>query len=353
MKALFIVPFGLEEVANRELEGKVISKSLVSKDYQSYEDMLRDTYVSRSIYRSMILVEEGKFNSLEDIYELFLNVDWKHFFHRGCTFACRCIRRGKHTFSSMDVERLCGKAILEKVKGISVHLNSPDVIVRSIVDGDRIYVGMDLVGYRALDKRMYRAFNHRSALDPVIAYNMCILASPQENQRILDPMCGGATLLIECCHRLKNVPAGFFRKNELAFLRLPFLSYMNFGKLFKSWDERINWEAKVDIVGRDISPKVVKNALYNLRRSMCEEIRVELGDIFKEGMDASVLVSNPPYGYREGSLKKALRIHEHLRRLVEGRRFVIITPHVDYFKGYPFYRTLSGGLELYVVHRIS
>lgn len=62
-------------------------------------------------------------------------------FMRGSTFALRVRRTGNHNFSSMDVARDLGSAILEanKEKEISVDLTSPDIEIFVEIRGSKAY----------------------------------------------------------------------------------------------------------------------------------------------------------------------------------------------------------------------
>lgn len=56
------------------------------------------------------------------------------------SFAVRCKRAGKHGFTSMDVERGVGGALLENVPSASVNLNDPEVLVRVDIHKDEVAI---------------------------------------------------------------------------------------------------------------------------------------------------------------------------------------------------------------------
>ena len=72
-------------------------------------------------------------------------------------------------------------------------------------------------------------------------------------------------------------------------------------------------------------------------------------------MDA--IITNPPYGIREGRLKRALKLHKVLsekgkRVLKKGGIMVVITPHHHMFEGWDILekrKVVSGGLEVFVM----
>ncbi|MEH6582172.1 MAG: tRNA uracil 4-sulfurtransferase ThiI [Halioglobus sp.] len=58
----------------------------------------------------------------------------------GKTFAVRCKRNGKHSFSSIDVERSVGGALLATTDAASVKLKNPDVTVALEISNLQLYV---------------------------------------------------------------------------------------------------------------------------------------------------------------------------------------------------------------------
>jgi len=58
----------------------------------------------------------------------------------GRTFAVRCKRSGKHSFTSIDVEREVGGALLQQSQAAGVQLKSPDVTVEFEIIGESVFV---------------------------------------------------------------------------------------------------------------------------------------------------------------------------------------------------------------------
>lgn len=56
------------------------------------------------------------------------------------TFMVRCKRSGKHSFSSMDIERYLGKCILEKANNTSVSISNPDIVVSLEIKSNRLFI---------------------------------------------------------------------------------------------------------------------------------------------------------------------------------------------------------------------
>ncbi len=357
---LYIVPSGLEKVSNSKINGNIATRSIILKQYDSLAQALKDVYSLRVHYRSLLFITKFEANSVEEIeYHLSL-IKWRDWIPYG-TFACRCSRRGTHSFKSIDIEKLCGSVILEKTSNLSVNLSKPDTIVRIIIDKCDVFVGLDLIGYDSMHKRGYRVFQHPSALNPVLAYHLVLLAGNFNS--LLDPTCGGGTILIEACHHKLNIPAGLFRKDNLAMVHLPFLkARLDVERVLK--DVHFNNQDCKDasFVGIDNSPKILEGCLRNIINANCSQcIRLINSDIvikslqFDHKFDA--IISNPPYGIRLGSPRKALKVHKAIAELAlqclsPRGRMVVITPHLrllaEYLNVQPTeqFKTFSGDLQV-------
>jgi thiamine biosynthesis protein ThiI len=58
----------------------------------------------------------------------------------GKTFVVRCRRNGRHSFSSMDVERFIGAGLLEQTAAKGVSLKQPEVVVAIEIRDDEVFV---------------------------------------------------------------------------------------------------------------------------------------------------------------------------------------------------------------------
>ena len=360
LKVLYIVPYGLEKVSNSQIKGTIVAKSLILKDYDHLHNVINDVFKLRVYYRALLYIAHFSTTSITDIEGNLHEIGWAEWLPYG-SFACRCSRRGKHDFRSIDVERLCGSVILQKTKNLHVNLTKPDSIVRIIVENDDVYVGLDLTGYDSMHKRGYRVYQHPSALNPVLAYHLVLLAG--EFNSLLDPTCGGGTILIEACHHKFSIPAGSFRRQSLAMCNLPFLiNKIDVNAIIRSFEVKTPDCNSPCFIGIDNSPKVIDGASQNIKKALCDKCTSLIKkDIVMEKLNFNnkfdVIITNPPYGIRLGSPRKALKVHEAVvmfahKYLHPGGKLVIITPHLtkveSYFGYTPIdrYTTFSGDLPV-------
>ncbi|QLB20317.1 tRNA 4-thiouridine(8) synthase ThiI [Vespertiliibacter pulmonis] len=84
----------------------------------------------------ILQVEETPFSSLHDIFEQTYAAVKNDL--EGKTFCVRVRRKGKHDFSSLDIERYVGGGLNQNIESASVKLSHPDVTVRIDIDHDKM-----------------------------------------------------------------------------------------------------------------------------------------------------------------------------------------------------------------------
>jgi len=105
-------------------------------------------------------------------------------------------RRGQHDFSTIDVQRAAG-AVLHERFGTPVDLEQPALEIRVDLHGDHVAIGLRRTS-RPLDARIRRSRPLRSALKPTLAAALIRLAGAHRGGgRLIDPMCGAATIPLE------------------------------------------------------------------------------------------------------------------------------------------------------------
>ena len=81
-------------------------------------------------------VEDRAWTDMHNIFEQALELNRERV--EGKTFAVRVKRRGKHDFSSQDVERYVGGGLNQHVASAQVKLNHPQVTVNLEIEDDRL-----------------------------------------------------------------------------------------------------------------------------------------------------------------------------------------------------------------------
>lgn len=327
---------GLEEIAIQEV-GEITGKR-ARKEHRGMirlegkeEDIFKLNYQGKSLHRVMLLLKEGDFSSLKDVYRETKEIEFVRYIHPGQKFAARANRLGKHDFTSLDVEREVGQAVIDSYKGArpGVDLESPDVMVRSEIRGNHFWTGLDTTGPRSLHKRGYRVSGHPAPLKPTIAYSLVRLSGWGEGKKLIDPMCGSGTIPIEASLYGRKVPNWF--REDYHFWNLPFLDRERFFQLRKEQDEKVQTKS-FDIYGCDLFKKHVRIA-EEMGRKTGANVKFFQGDATKINLDYDVIIVNPPYGLRVGGKRKIARLYEDFFDNLMGhswRKLVILTASPEY-----------------------
>lgn len=203
-------------------------------------------------------------------------------------------RVGRHEFKSEQVAGAVGAALQHRYK-TRVDLRHFELEVRADLFGTRLYLGVQRTG-RDLGKRIRRARVLRTALKATIAAAMIRLADAHRGRAELlcDPMCGSGTILVEAATINPS-------------LRV-------FGA---DWDEPTVAAARGTLANHRLDVPVALADARTIARNIDQLI--------------DVVVSDPPYGMRQGSRTRLDRFYESLLRgvldaLAPGARLVLISP---------------------------
>ena len=179
----------------------------------------------------------------------------------------------------------------------SVDKEYPDVQFHLHIYKDEAQLFMDSSG-ESLHKRGYKVRNHPAPLNEVVAAAMVMKSGWSGDCDFIDPMCGGATLLVEAAMQALNIPAGFYRREY------GFYQWKNFDrKLWKKVRDEADIKDDVDInfYGSDIDGRFLDIARANVQKARLQDfIILERQDIRHSSPEnvPSVVMMNPPYGER-------------------------------------------------------
>ncbi|NPA63110.1 MAG: class I SAM-dependent RNA methyltransferase [Methanococci archaeon] len=342
---------GLERVSQREIEilGGRIKEIRDNKGRIFFKGDLevipKINYLSRTIERLNILLhrEEIPNISLEEIYERVYSIDWSEWIKEDQAFAIRPLRVGTHDFTSIDIGRVAGDALINSYKRdknvrLKVNLNEPDIIVRVEVIFDEVIVGLDTTGDIALDKRGYRVFNHPAHLNATIASSLIYLSDWKDEETLLDPMCGSGTIPIEGALIKRNIPPGKFREKKYGF---KFVNIFGYDLLEEIKKDILENERLYNIYGIDKNEKYILGAVENARSAgVLNTLTLSVGDATKmeeNFKDIDVIIANPPYGIRMGSKRGVKKLYEKFllsakKIMHDSSRMVVITAEDKLFR---------------------
>jgi len=305
MKLMLTCPPGLEDIVELELREKFGSLNVVLKPLNIQGRVIADIPDSRinevlnlkSIHHvrkhiSIFDVSTSR-DGLKDIYNALYSMDLKPHLPSNASFRITSERIGVHEYTSIDVQRVAGQAIVDKY-GNKVDLENFDVEVIVDVVHDKCIVDIS-ISKESLHKRFYRVFDHPAALRPTIAYGMIRLSNPMDGNVFVDPMVGGGTILIEAA------------------------LYMG---------------SRLKLYGLDINERFIEGAKANAEAAgVLHLIKFMHGDCTRLSQflnDIDRIVTNPPFGIRMEPKIGIRNLYslfavEAYKCMNDGGRLVIIT----------------------------
>ena len=204
---------------------------------------------------------------------------------------------------------------------------APDVRVHAFLEAERGVFYLDTSG-EPLFKRGWRAAEGEAPLRENLAAGIVMLSGWQAGDALLDPMCGGGTLLIEAAAMARGRAPG--ARRGFGFERLSTFDP-------KLWEaikaEKIEPAAgELRLHGSDTDPRALDAARRNLAAAGVERwVKLESADVLDRGAPApaGVMLANPPYGERMGSDEELARFYpklgDALKRNFAGWRCYIFT----------------------------
>jgi len=222
VRFLLTFPVGIEDIVKEEVEEKIGSCSieenplgvpgrLIIQLPGSVKSSISSIRSVDSIMEYLISLKIGRDRSaIDKICQEILNADFPENFRNASSFRVTCNRRGRHDYTSIDVEKAVGKVLVDKYH-LKVRLEGFEANVLIEIIDDACFVGLLREEY-FYDR--YFVFNHPAAIKPSIAYAMVRLAGVKPGMTVLDPMCGGGTILIEAALSVADVKLYGFDVSE-------------------------------------------------------------------------------------------------------------------------------------------
>ncbi len=253
--------------------------------------------------------------TLDDVYRCVKSIDYTELVKPSESFAVRPERIGEHSFTSVDIARVAGQAVIDSyLESLSVRprvdLDNPDIELYVELNGDTLFVAIKATR-TSLHRRGYKVFTHPASLKTTIAAAMIRLSGWRREEGLLDPMCGGGTILIEAALIEKCIETVCFKLSEL--LSNPAMQRVGFSalrELEKVCEARGCEPLHMGILGIEKSPVYAEGGVINAKFAGVDDVvKVLVGDcrrwirrcawIFRElGAEPRVAIFNPPYGVR-------------------------------------------------------
>jgi putative N6-adenine-specific DNA methylase len=318
-------PRGLETLLLQELSslgGKDLKETPGGVAFSgTWETCYRANLWSRIASRVLWKVGDFQYKNETDLYEAAKAVDWTQYFTVQKKIRVN-VTAQKSPLKSLEFATLKVKdAVCDRFREKlgsrpDVDRAAPDVRVHVYLEEDKGILYLDTSG-DALFKRGWRMDIAEAPIRENLAAGIIMLSGWKFDQALLDPMCGGGTLLSEAAAMARGRAPG--AKRSFGFEKL---------KIFddRLW-QRIKQERTVEPVeprlyGSDTDPEALQAARRNLGAAGVERwVKLEQSDVLERTAPESsgVLVANPPYGERIGSAEELAAFYPELGHALKKR----------------------------------
>ncbi len=358
-------PKGIEPLLSEELSHigcDVIKQSAAGVSFKAQLKMLYKTLLwTRLANRILKPLERVKAFDAKSIYSAAYQIPWEQYFSSDHGFVVDFIGQNDEITNTQFGAQRVKDAIVDRFVKLglerpNVNRVNPDVRVNVRLTKAITIFSLDLSG-ESLHRRGYRLKQGKAPLKENLAAAVLIRAgwpkmlehSRQEKKRIalLDPMCGSGTFLIEAAMIAANIAPGIARESYACEKLLTHDEALWQTEKTAAIDAKCEWEEGLFpyFEGRDIDHRMLDIANDNvkhtafvddivLKTSSIEDfspIHVDGGQA--EGVQAGLLICNPPYGERLGeieTLREDYRVFgQVVKQHLPGWQVGVFTGNVD------------------------
>jgi putative N6-adenine-specific DNA methylase len=281
----------------------------------------RVNFWSRVASRVLWRIGAFDYKSEHDIYTGAKAVDWLRYFKVERTLRVN-VTAQKSPLKSLEFATLRIKdAVCDRFRDRlgrrpDVDRADPDVRIHAFLEGARATLYLDTSG-EPLFKRGWRHGVADAPLRENLAAGIVMLTGWKPDEPLLDPMCGGGTLLIEAAAMARGRAPG--ARRSFGFEKLSMFDTPAWEAVKKEQGRK---PANLQLFGSDTDPKALNATRRNLAEAGIERwVQLERGDILERAAPAAsgIMVANPPYGERLGSADELAAFYPRLGDALKQR----------------------------------
>jgi len=266
-----------------------------------YRVNLESRLASRVLWR----IAQGSYEHEQDLYEAAVRLPWPDWFTADCTIkvkvsAKRCPLRSLDFVTLRIKDAVCDAFTARTPRRPTVETSRPDIRIDAFLDTHRFSFYLDTSG-EALFKRGWRRAGTDAPLRENLASGILQLAGWTPAHTLLDPMCGGGTILQEAAMMARRISPGLGRR--FAFEKFRQFEPQRWRDLCAASRAQQTADAAPTIYGSDRDGAALRAARANLEAAgLSEAVRLTQADVLDLWPPTAegVLVTNPPYGVRIG-----------------------------------------------------
>ena len=269
---------------------------------------------SRIASRVLWKVGEFSYRNENDVYAAAKAVDWPALFRVERTLRVN-VTAQKSPLKSLEFATLRIKdAVCDRFRDAlgkrpDVERSAPDARVHAFLEREKGTLYLDTSG-EPLFKRGWRKDAGEAPLRENLAAGIIMLSGWRPDEPLLDPMCGGGTLLVEAAAMARGRAPGAQR--NFGFEKLASFDSGLWEQVKREKGEK---QHSPTLFGSDSDPRALAMARRNLAEAGVERwVKLEQSDVLARAAPApaGVMLANPPYGERIGSEDELARFYPKL-----------------------------------------
>ncbi|TLY24642.1 MAG: class I SAM-dependent RNA methyltransferase [Nitrospirae bacterium] len=320
----------LEELGARDLAATAGGVGFAGPFRLCYRVNLESRSASRVLWR----VFHGRYRTEQDVYQATYDLPWRDWFSTSRTIKIK-VSAQHCPLTSLDYTTLKIKdAVCDKFRAAtgarpSVDTRRPDVRIDAFLDDQHVTLYLDTSG-EPLFKRGLRKASGEAPLRENLAAGILRLSGWTPEQTLLDPMCGGGTILMEAVLMARLIAPGLGRR--FAFEKLHNFDSKTWRDLCEASRASQIPKAAPAIYGSDRDRRTLQAAHANFDAAgLADAVVLAQADVLdvKPPAAAGVIVTNPPYGVRLGDQAVLAefypRLGDALKRNFTGWRAYLFT----------------------------
>jgi 23S rRNA (guanine2445-N2)-methyltransferase len=284
-----------------------------------YAANLRSRLASRVLWQ----VAEFRYAGENDIYDATRAVDWPALFAVERTLRVYVTAQSSPLKSLEFITLRIKDAVCDRFRDAvgsrpSIEKARPDVRLHAFLQANRGTLYLDTSG-EPLFKRGWRKTSVEAPLRENLAAGIVLLSGWNREEPLLDPMCGGGTLLVEAAALALGVAPGAGR--TFGFERLAAFDAPLWRRV-RNGHGAARAKRKLSLFGSDVDARAIAAARKNLAAAgFSERVHLERADVLERAAPAAagVLATNPPYGERTGSSDELASFYPRLGDALKKR----------------------------------
>lgn len=338
--------FGLETVVKQEVQALGFEEVMVSDGRIEFSAILADIPKAnlwlRCADRVLLKIDQFQAHTFDDLFELTKALPWEEWITADGRFTVNAKSVKSVLKSSRSCQSIVKKAVVERLK-TAYQLDwfpetGAEFTIRLSLVRNSALLTIDTSGV-GLHKRGYRAEAGEAPLKETFAAGLVKLTRWRPDQRLIDPMCGSGTILVEAAMMGRNIAPGLHR--TFAAEEWPIIPTEAWQTARQEAQKAQLPSGTLRLFGYDIDPVAIEVARSNAQKAgVAEDIIFTQKDVKKLWIDQEfgMIITNPPYGIRMAEYRDLNAIYISLNKTFRkklGWSFNILTADEkfpDYFK---------------------